>query len=268
VWSSIAACGAFAGVLFLTNAPVAAQTKGKESTKAAPKLANGKPDLTGVWDHPRVPDMAKDFRGPCAGTTPGCVSLGDKDIDSYLTPFGKAENAKAPKFDYGVHCLPWGYVRSWGTPYPVEMIQKPERLAILFEQNNMFHVVPTDGRSHPKDMDPTWLGYSVGKWEGNTLVVDTKGFNGKTWLDTDKERLTSDALHVVERFSRPDYGHIDYEVTVDDPNMYTKPFKNTRVLVLMAPGEEILEYSCEENNKEITEGHISDSWTKGSDAKR
>src|SRR5262249_50582404 len=155
------------------------------------------------------------------------------------------------------------YVRSWGTPYPVEMMQNPGRLAILFEQNNMFHVVPTDGRSHPKDMEPTWLGTSVGHWEGDTLVVDTKGFNGKTWLDTERERLTSDALHVIERFDRPDWEHINYEVTIDDPKMYSKPFKNTRVFVLMKPGEEIMEYSCEENNKEIMEGHISDSWTKG-----
>jgi hypothetical protein len=178
-----------------------------------------------------------------------------------LTPFAQAENAK-PKFDYGVHCLPWGYVRSWGTPYPAELVQKPEKLAILFEQNNMFHVVPTDGRDHPKSLYPTWLGDSVGHWEGDTLVVDTTGFNGQTWLDTEPERLTSDALHVIERFSRPDYNHIQYEITADDPKMYTKPWKNTRVFVLMQPGQELLEYSCEENNKEITEGHITDSWTK------
>src|SRR5262249_36450444 len=110
VWSSIVAGGALAALVILT--PAAAQTKGKESpSKPAPKLSNGKPDLTGVWDHPRVGDMSKDVRGRCAGNTPGCSSIGDKDIDSYLTPYGKAENAKRPRFDYGVHCLPWGYVR-------------------------------------------------------------------------------------------------------------------------------------------------------------
>ena len=250
-------------VSLIVAAALAASLALAQSTasKPVPKLANGKPDLTGVWDHPRVGDVSKDVNGRCAGGTPGCSSIGAHDMDATLTPFGKAENAKT-KFDYGVHCLPWGYVRSWGTPYPAELVQKPEKLTILFEQNNMFHVVPTDGRDHTKNLFPTWLGDSVGHWEGDTLVVDTLGFNGQTWLDTEPQRLTSDALHVVERFSRPDFEHIRYEVTVDDSKMYTKPWKNTRVFVLMKPGQELLEYSCEENNKEITEGHISDSWTK------
>ena len=225
-----------------------------------PRLANGKPDLSGVWDHPRVGDMSKDVNGRCVGGTAGCSSIGAHDLTSLLTPFGKSENAKA-KFDYGVHCLPWGYVRSWGTPYPQELIQKADRLAILFEQNNMFHVVPTDGRDHPKNLEPTWMGNSVGHWEGDTLVIDTIGFNGQTWLDTEPERLTSDKLHVIERMDRPDFQHLKYEVTVDDPVMFTKPFKNTRVFVLMKPGDEILEYSCEENNKEVIEGHVTDAWT-------
>jgi hypothetical protein len=231
------------------------------ASKPVPRLSNGKPDLSGVWDHPRVSDVSKDYDGRCAGGTQGCSSKGAKDMDQYLTPYGKAENAKQ-KFDYGVHCLPWGYVRSWGTPYPAEIFQRPEKMAILFEQNNMFHVVPTDGRDHPKQLESTWLGNSVGHWEGDTLVVDTIGVNGQTWLDTDAERLTSDQMHVVERFSRPDYDHINYEVSVDDPKMYTKPWKNSRVFVLMKPGQELFEYSCEENNKEISEGHITDAVTK------
>ncbi len=230
-------------------------------TQPVPKLSNGKPDLSGVWDHPRVGDMSKDVSGRCVGGTAGCSSIGFKELDSLLTPYGKAENSRQ-KFDYGVHCLPWGYVRSWGTPYPLEFVQNANRLAILFEQNNMFHVVPTDGRGHPKDLDATWMGNSIGKWEGDTLVIDTIGFNGRTWLDTEPERLTSDALHVTERIDRPDFQHLRYEVTIDDPKMYTKPWKNTRTFVLMKPGQEIMEYSCDENNKEITEGHVKDEWTK------
>ena len=248
-WSSIIAAAA------LVVMPAFSQTK------PVPRLSNGKPDLSGVWDHPRVGDVSADSKGTCAGNTPGCSQIGFKDLDSLLTPYGKAENAK-PKFDYGVHCLPWGYVRSWGTPYPAEIVQKPEKMVILFEQNNMFHVVPTDGRDHPKNLYPTWLGDSVGHWEGDTMVVDTIGSNGQTWLDTNRERLTSDALHVIERFTRPDFDHINYEVTIDDPKMYTKPFKNSRVFVLMKPGQELMEYSCDENNKEVNEGHITDSWTK------
>ena len=229
--------------------------------QSVPRLPNGKPDFSGVWDHPRVSDVSKDYKGRCAGGTDGCSSIGAHDVDSLLTPYGKAENEKT-KFDYGVHCLPWGYMRSWGTPYPAEIVHKNDRMAILFEQNNMFHLVFTDGRGHPKNLSSTWLGDSIGRWEGDTLVVDTIGSNGQTWLDTDKERLTSDKLHIIERFSRPDFDHLNYEVTIDDPVMYTKPFKNTRVMVLMKPGQEIMEYSCDENNKEIVEGHVSDAWTK------
>jgi len=249
---SILSAPALAAVLWLAQAHAAAQP--------VPRLSNGKPDLSGVWDHSRVGDVSQDVKGACVGGTPGCSSTGFKDLDSYLTPYGRAENAKA-KFDYGVHCLPWGYVRSWGTPYPIEFIQNSNRLAILFEQNNMFHVVPTDGRDHPKNLELTWLGNSVGKWDGDTLVIDTIGSNGQTWLDTGPERLTSDQMHVVERISRPDYQHLNYQVSVDDPKMYTKPWTNTRVFVLMKPGQEIMEYSCDENNKEVTEGHITDSWT-------
>ena len=170
----------------------AARPAQAQSAKPVPRLPNGKPDLSGVWDHPRVGDMSKDVNGRCVGGTPGCSSIGAHELDSLLTPYGAAEKKKA-KFDYGVHCLPWGYVRSWGTPYPAEIIQNSSRMAILFEQNNMFHIVPTDGRDHPKNLDATWLGNSVGHWEGDTLVVDTIGFNGRTWLDTEPERLTSDA---------------------------------------------------------------------------
>ena len=258
--NSIFIAAAVAAMLSLAPAPAAAQADPRQS-KPVPRLSNGKPDLAGVWDHPRVGDLSKDVSGRCVGMTMGCSSTGVKDLTSLYTPFAKAENAK-PKFDYGVHCLPWGYVRSWGTPYPQELIQNSDRLAILFEQNNMFHVVPTDGRDHPKDLDPTWMGNSVGHWEGDTLVVDTIGFNGQTWLDTEPERITTSSMHTIERFTRPDFTHLNYELTVEDPKLYTRPWTNKRVFVLMKPGSEILEYSCEENNKEILEGHVTDEWTK------
>ena len=239
----------FVTALLLCGGSVWAQSK------PVPRLANGKPDFSGVWDHPRVGDMSKDSSGPCSSGAFGCSNKGFKEIDSLLTPFGAAENKK-PKFDYGAHCMPWGYVRSWGTPSPIEFLQTPNRLAILFEQNNMFHVIFTDGQGHPQGLTPTWMGHSVGRWEQDTLVVDTIGSNGRTWLDTEPERLTSDALHVIERIGRPDFDHLNYEITVDDPKMYTKPFKNTRVFALMKPGQEIMEYSCNENNKDVDEGHF------------
>jgi len=240
--------------------PVFAQSGSAPSTsKPAPRLPNGKPDLSGVWDHPRVGDFTKDARG-CVGTAKGCSATADTK-EMPWTAAGKAANDADPKFDYGVHCLPWGYVRSWATPYPLELMQKDNKLAVMFEQNKWFHIVPTDGRKLNKDVDPTWMGTSVGHWEGDTLVVETINTNGKTWIDT-AEHPHSDALTVVERFERPDYDHIRHTITITDPKFLTKPMTNTAVMVLMKPGEEILEYSCDENNKEIMDGHVKDSFTK------
>ncbi len=230
--------------LTLIPIPTAAQSG---ATKPVPRLANGKPDFTGIWDHPRVGDIGKDVNGRCAGETPGCKNVGAGDPLPF-TPLGKSENERKDKWDYGAHCMPWGYVRSYGTPYPHAYVHSPNRLAILWEQDNAYHMVPTDGRTLPKDLDPSWRGTSVGHWEGDTLVIETAGFNGRTWLDT-AEHPHSDQLRVTERMARPDYDHINYEVTMEDPKFYSKPLKNTRVFVLMKPGQELYEYSCNENNR-------------------
>ena len=120
------------------------------------------------------------------------------------------------KFDYAGYCQPWGYTRAWQTEYPVELMQTPERVAILWESNNVFHVIPTDGREHNKNQDPSWLGNSIGHYEGDTLVIDTTNFNGKTWIDT-AQHPSSDQLHVTERIHYIDADHLAYEVTWEDP---------------------------------------------------
>jgi len=143
--------------------------------------------------------------------------------------------------------MPFGYVRSWGSIFPIQLVQNNDSLAILFEMFNWYHFVPTDGRNHPKDLEPRWMGHSVGKWDGDTLVIDTIGFNGKAWLDPSNNflaRMESDTMHTVERLSRPDFNHLNYELTVEDPKLYTKPFTSKRVFVLMKPGSEIQEYAC------------------------
>jgi hypothetical protein len=223
---------------------------GQSTNKTAdiPRLANGKPDFSGVWDHPRVPDVTRDGNG-CGGGTAGCTQKGAGALS--FTAEG-AKLFKAPRLDYTAYCLPWGYTRAGGTEYPIEIIQKPNRLAFLFESNNIFHVVPTDGRDHPKDFAPNWLGNSIGRWEGDTLVIDTVGFNGKTNIDT-AGHPSSEALHLVERISFSDPQHLNYEVTWDDPKIYAKPIKNTRVFARMKPGEELMEYWCMENNQTVLE---------------
>ena len=219
-----------------------------------PRLANGKPDFNGVWDHPRVGDVTKNSNS-CAANTPGCKQIGTGELP--FTEWGLQQwKSKEQRVDYSAHCLPWGYTRAWQVEYPVEIVQTPARIALLFESNNIFHVIHTDGSDHPKDLDSTWMGHSVGRYEGDTLVVDTIGFNGKTWIDT-AEHPSSDQLHVIERIHYIDPQHLAYEVTWEDPKTYTRPIKNTRVLVRMKPGEELMEYWCMENNKDLLEGHLS-----------
>lgn len=240
-------CAAAALGVFWTPAPAAAQSTD------IPRMANGKPDFTGVWDHPRVADVTRNGNS-CGANSPGCRQQGNGELA--YTEWGLQQwQDVAHRFDYSAHCLPWGYTRAWQTEYPGEILQNPDRLAILWESNNIFHVVFTDGRDHPKDLEPSWMGHSVGKYEGDTLVIDSVGFNGKTWLDT-AEHPSSDALHVIERIHYLDPQHLSYQVTWDDPKTYTKPVNNTRIFTRMKPGQELMEYWCMENNKDLLEGHL------------
>ena len=219
-----------------------------------PRINDGKPDFNGVWDHPRVADVTRNGNG-CGGNTPGCKQTGTGELP--FTEWGLQQwKTKNERVDYSAHCLPWGYTRAWQVEYPVEIVQTPKRIALLFESNNIFHVVHTDGSGHPKDLDPSWMGHSIGHYEGDTLVIDTVGFNGKTWIDT-VEHPSSDQLHVIERIHYIDPQHLAYEVTWEDSKTYTRPIKNTRVLSRMKPGDELMEYWCMENNKDLLEGHLS-----------
>jgi len=150
--------------------------------------------------------------------------------------------------------LPFGLMRSMNSPDPIQIMQSKEYVSFLYEQNTWFKVFPLDGRAHDPKKTPTWFGDSVGHWEGDTLVVDTTNFNGRTRLDT-IGHPHSDALHTIERFQRPDLGHINYEVVIDDPKTFTEKWKNVRTFNLR-PDWQIMEYSCEENNKSFWEGRI------------
>lgn len=217
-----------------------AWAQGSKSPAAIPRMPDGKPDLSGVWERPPVLDMSKNGPGQQgAGALPMTAWAKDN--------FGEA-------FDSSGHCLPIGYVRDINSPFPIEIVQRPNRVVFLYEFNNIFHHVFTDGREHPKDLEPAWNGHSVGRWEGDTLVVDTVGFNDKTMLDT-AGNPHSPELHVVEHFTRTDATHIAYEITVTDPKAYTKPWSNKRTFTLL-PDWELMEYNCNENNRDLKEGHI------------
>jgi len=235
IWTGVLA---LATVLIPLSA--AAQNATAPAATAIPRMPDGKADLSGVWEPPFVNDMSKNGKnqqgaGPLPYTEWAKAHLGDPS-------------------DSQAHCLPPGYTRALNAPFPIEILQRPDRVVILYENNNIFHVIFTDGRGHAKDLDPLWAGNSIGKWDGDTLEVDTIGFNEKTVLDT-RGDPHSDQLHVIEHFRRTDATHIAYDVTIEDPKAYTRPWKNVRTFTLM-PNWNLMEFSCEENNKDVTEGHI------------
>jgi hypothetical protein len=206
----------------------------------APKTPWGTPDLNGVWQRPYVPDLERATGGPLPYT-----EWGKQQWESY----NPAEDG-----DYTGSCLPFGHSRAMGSPDPIQIMLTPNSMAFLYEQNSWFKVFPIDGRAHNPKKVPTWFGDSIGHWDGDTMVVDTTNFNGFTRLDTNGHPQ-SDQLHMIERFTRTDLGHIAYQATYDDPKTYTKPIVSNRTFTLR-PDWEIQEYSCEENNKGLIEGRI------------
>ncbi len=207
-----------------------------------PRLPDGRPDLNGVWDIPYTPDMSRGVDGGLPFTAQGADNFKSYD---------------PAKFDYTAHCLPAGLTRLVNTPMPMEIVQTTKKVALLFEGFSEFIVVPTDGRKHQKDLDPNWNGESIGWYEGDAFVVDTIGFNEKTRLDTvghpHKQTRYARAWSMpLHRRTSPTT--MAFEITVEDPKMYTKPFTNKRTFKL-AKGE-LMEYSCMENNKDLMDGHI------------
>src|ERR1700722_19153349 len=224
----------------------------KAAVQPTPRLADGKVDLggKGVW----APIWVLDWADP---------KYVDKAVDVPFTPWGlatfKERRANLSKDDPEGYCLPPGVPRYTGTPYPFQILQVPDKVVILYEgAAHMYRTIYMDGRKHtdPKSLQPTWMGESIGSWEGNdTFVVDTTGFNGRTWLDY-VGHPASESLHVVEKFRRPDALTLAYEATIEDPVMYTKPWK-TSFYIKFKPGWDLMEYVCLENNKDLA--HIGTS---------
>lgn len=192
----------------------------------------GPPDLNGVWSAPFTPDISK--------------VLGHQPP---FTEYGAARFAKEDEIDDPLtKCLPIGPARGIQAGImPFQIVQTPAVFTILFENQHTFRIIHTDGRSHPKDLDPTWFGDSIGKWDGDTLVVDTVGLDDRTWLDTAGHEH-SDQLHLVERFQRVDGNTIKWTVTFEDPKYFTEPWSVT--LPITRQNTEIMSYSCEENEKD------------------
>jgi hypothetical protein len=216
-------------------------------TGPAPRLSNGHIDFSGVWDHAYVPDMSlSNNRTPALQKGAGELPYSPAGVDN-ITKYDPERDG-----DYTGMCMPFGLMRSVNAPYPFQIMQSDKYVAFLFEQNSWFHVVPFRS-AHSQEPNPTWFGESIAKWDGDALVIDTVGFNGFTRLDT-KGNPHSDKLHLVQTLRRTDAAHIAYTVTIDDPVYYTKPWTNERTFTIS--NGELLEYSCEENNKSLWEGRI------------
>jgi hypothetical protein len=202
-----------------------------------PRLADGKPDLSGPW-------------APNALRINNNISSSVKDIP--LQPWAaellKLRRANIGKDDPEGFCLPPGVPRTNTTPFPFRIVQSG-LIVIIYEGGaHLWRQIFMDGRPHPKDPNPTWLGDSIGRWEGDTLVVDSVGFNGKSWIDA-AGLPTTESLHVIERFRRIDRGYLEIEHTIDDPKAYTKPWTFT-IHPMLLDGE-LMEYICQENNADI-----------------
>jgi hypothetical protein len=219
--------------------PLVAQAQ-TASQEAAPAR-----DLTGVWFPSSVNTFAfvwTDVQGQRLNTLPFTPWAEEKFKANH--PIGGAYTALTSN-DPNIACLPPGVPNVYIHAYPVEILQVPGRTIMFFEYGHFARQIFTDGREHVKDANPTWMGDSIGKWEGDTLVVDSTGFNDKTWLDV-AGHPHSESLHIVERMRRADHDTLMIDITIDDPQAYTAPLKTQRKYILK-PGWNIMEYICEDN---------------------
>jgi len=219
-----------------------------------PRAADGKPDLSGVW----ITGFLQLLIGEDEARK---IQQGDAAAGRTLPPPEPAPyNAEAEKQrqyflsrrgvdDPMARCFISGVPRITTRPLPFQIIQMKDQVLILYEAHHAFRIIPTDGRKHPDDLDPSFLGDSVGRWEGDTLVVDVIGFNTKTWL-AGVGTIHSEKLHVVERYTRDSADTIRYDVTMEDPEVFTKPWHEHEIFRLR-PGERLREYECIENNEDL-----------------
>ncbi len=246
-------------VAVLAFSPVMlAQQPGAADAKPAPRKPDGKPDLSGVWERPGtatrfpggLPGDNSDIRGSRRAIVeweapelqPWAMEIYNVHRRGVKKPTSDGREELDPQFN----CFPPGPTRLL-TSRPFEFIQLPGRVLIFSENDHWVRQIYMDGRGHPDGYPITWMGHSIGTWDGDTLVIDTVGINDKTWIDS-LGHPHSDALHIVERVRRINHVTLQIEITYDDPKAYTKPGREKKVFQLMPPGFEIMEHvKCEEH---------------------
>src|SRR6266849_5745270 len=242
-------------IVFVISAPLSAQwlnypapgvprlPDGKPNLAApAPKTPDGKPDLSGIWL----------TRGGYTGNIAKDLKPGEVSFQPWAEALYKHRVATNGKDDPQAYCVLSGVPREHVVPYPFKILNTNGMVVILYEALHSYRQIFMDGRALPKDPNPTWMGYSIGRWEGDTLVVESAGFVDNNWLDNGGHPGT-EAMHLTERFRRRDFGHIDLQITIDDPQAYTKPWSVNLELTL-TPDTELIEYVCNENEKDL--GHL------------
>jgi hypothetical protein len=207
----------------------------------APRTPDGKPDLSGKWS-------SKD------NTFARNLATGLQEEDVPFQPWAKAlfdkrKDGSHSREDPDANCLPQGVPKIGALAYPWRLIQTPGSIVIIYEAFTLWRQIFMDGRELVADPNPTWMGYSTAKWDGDTLVIDTRGFNGRLWLDQ-LGRPSTNRLHVIERFHRRDFGHMDIHVTIDDPEAYTGPW-SVKQDVALRYDTELMEFICNENNRDV-----------------
>ena len=240
-----------------------------------PRLADGKPDFSGIWmtGEPNVPrpetlsspkEPASPKQPPSPNDKPGDPSNirasrqmanigvdlpGGLPYQPWLVPIVKQRTDNLAIDDPHIRCLPDNFLRAYGLPHLLKFVHTPNLLVVLNEMNAGYRQVFTDGRPLPQDPNPSWQGYSSGKWSGDTLVIDTIGIRDDTWIDWNGSVLT-EAAKVREQIRRPDFGHLEVQVTVDDPKAYTKPWTVTlhqRIVV----DTDLIDEICLENEQSL-----------------
>ena len=235
---------------------------GKPNLSApAPRASNGKPDLSGIWmaESSPIPELISLLPGGVNGLGESIPSKYFLDIladfkrgEEPLLPEAAAafrQNLSRPGHAPITRCLPAGVPADDLVPSPFKLIQTPGVIVMLSELDNSFRQIFTDGRKQPDDPQPSWLGYSVGKWDGDWLVVDTIGFNDQSWLDA-SGHTHSEALRVTERFHRRDFGHMEAELHLDDPKTFTKPV-TIRFNEELSPDTDLIESFCTEGEQDF-----------------
>jgi hypothetical protein len=243
-----------AAVVAAATASLAAQPSTPE--RAVPRTAEGKPDLSGIWVATGAIMLFEGEEAFAAARAADAAAGRPPGNSGEPPPFTPDAEAQRQRFlarrgvdDPMARCLLTGVPRINFRPLPFEIVQLPDRVIMLYEIHHAFRIIPADGRPHPEDAEPSYLGDSIGRWDGDTFVVDVTSFNDQTWL-TGVGSIHTEQLRVTERYTRDSYDTIRYEATMEDPGVLTRPW-TIRETFRLRPGERIREYECIESNEDL-----------------